>query len=41
MERFVDRIINILEKNTAIKNVFVISKERYNDKFRHEVDRLQ
>lgn len=41
MERFVDRIINILEKNTAIKNVFVISKERYNEKFRHEVDRLE
>lgn len=41
MERFVDRIISILEKNVAIKNVLVISRDRYNDKFKDEVDKLQ
>lgn len=41
MERFVDRIINLLEKNDIIKNVLAIPQDRYNDRFKSEVEKLQ
>ena len=41
MERFIEKIISILEKKTIIKNVFSVPKDSFKtEKFQKEVDRI-
>ena len=41
MARYIENILNILEKKSIIRNIFTISRESYrNEKFQKEVDKL-
>jgi len=42
MERFIEKIISILEKKTIIKNVFSVPKDSFKtEKFQKEVENIQ